>query len=204
LTRGIVPRHVGVIPDGNRRWAVQKDLPKEAGYAAGVEAGLLFYENYKNVGIEEVSVYGFTKDNTKRAPEQMQAFKKAVVDFAFEVYRRGAALLVVGDYASNLFPDELIQFCSRKGTGLKVNLLVNYGWDWDVEGLKAGQLRSHDVSRIDLVVRWGGGRRLSGFLPIQSVYADFYVIDAYWPDFQPAQFEEALKWFKQQDRTFGG
>jgi len=204
LVRSVLPRHVGVIPDGNRRWAVARGLRKEVGYAAGVEAGLLFFDLYKNIGIEEVSVYGFTKDNTKRSSEQMIAFRKAVVDFAFEVYRRGAALLVVGDVESDLFPLELKRFCSRQGDGLKVNLLVNYGWDWDIEGLKTGQLRSNQISRIDLIVRWGGGRRLSGFLPIQSVYADFFVIDAYWPDFKPAQFQEALEWFKRQDRTFGG
>jgi undecaprenyl diphosphate synthase len=53
-------------------------------------------------------------------------------------------------------------------------------------------------------VRWGGGRRLSGFLPLQSVYADFYVVDAYWPDFKPAHFEHALEWFRNQDQTLGG
>lgn len=64
--------------------------------------------------------------------------------------------------------------------------------------------RSHQVSRIDLIVRWGGGRRLSGFLPAQSVYADFFVIDDYWPDFEPVYLDKALKWFAQQDRTLGG
>jgi len=55
-----------------------------------------------------------------------------------------------------------------------------------------------------LIVRWGGGRRLSGFLPVQSVYADFYIRDEYWPDFDPQHFEEALTWFKSQDQTLGG
>ena len=67
-----------------------------------------------------------------------------------------------------------------------------------------GQLRSQDVSRLDLIVRWGGGRRLSGFLPVQSVYADFFVVDQHWPDFRPEHFEDALNWFKQQDQTLGG
>ena len=87
---------------------------------------------------------------------------------------------------------------------MKTNLLVNYGWEWDLAGLKNGGLRSANVSRLDLIVRWGGGRRLSGFLPMQSVYADFYVRDEYWPDFDPQHFEEALAWFKKQDKTLGG
>lgn len=87
---------------------------------------------------------------------------------------------------------------------MKVNLLVNYGWEWDLDGLENGGLRSDEVSRLDLIVCWGGGRRLSGFLPVQLVYADFYVRDECWPDFDPRHFECALAWFKNQDQTFGG
>ena len=76
------------------------------------------------------------------------------------------------------FPDELRVFRTRQGSGIRVNFLVNYGWEWDLSGLKEeGQIRSQEVSRLDLIVRWGGGRRLSGFLPVQSVYADFYIVD---------------------------
>nr|AYC80265.1 undecaprenyl diphosphate synthase family protein [uncultured bacterium] len=73
-----------------------------------------------------------------------------------------------------------------------------------MEGLAKGALRSSDVSRVDLIVRWGGGRRLSGFLPVQSVYADLYAVDAMWPDYDPAHLEQALRWFDTQDRTLGG
>ena len=66
------------------------------------------------------------------------------------------------------------------------------------------QLRTHDISRVDLVIRWGGMRRLSGFLPVQSVYADFFVVDRLWPDFQPEDFFQALEWYQKQDVTLGG
>ena len=65
-------------------------------------------------------------------------------------------------------------------------------------------IHSKNVSRIDLIIRWGGRRRLSGFLPIQSVYSDFYVVDDYWPDHKPEHLEEALKWYNEQDITLGG
>lgn len=57
---------------------------------------------------------------------------------------------------------------------------------------------------MQLIVRWGGGRRLSGFLPVQSVYADIYVVDELWPDFDPSHLDSALAWFQKQDRTLGG
>ena len=198
------PRHIGFIPDGNRRWASGRGLAKQEGYQHGIAPGLDLFEQCRRVCVEEVSVYCFTKDNTKRSPAQTDAFRKASVAFALELAERGAAILVVGDETSAQFPSELIHFRERRGEGIRVNLLVNYGWDWDLAGLKSDGLRSHEVSRLDLIVRWGGGRRLSGFLPVQSVYADFYIRDEYWPDYTPDHFERALAWYREQDQTLGG
>jgi undecaprenyl diphosphate synthase len=199
-----LPRHIGFIPDGNRRWAQARGLPKESGYEFGIAPGLALFDICKALEIEEVSVYGFTQDNTRRPSAQTEGFRAACVTFAQRISGKGAALLVVGDERSPVFPDELESFRRRSCGGIKVNFLVNYGWEWDLEGLKNGGLRSREVSRLDMIMRWGGGRRLSGFLPVQSVYADFYVIDELWPDFEPAQFERALEWFSRQDRTLGG
>ncbi len=204
MAKRSLPKHVGFIPDGNRRWAVNRGLSKEQGYGFGVEPGLVLFEMCRSLGIPEVSVYCFTQDNTKRPSLQIQAFRSACVIFAEEIARQGAALLVVGDETSSQFPPELRPFRTRQGGGMRVNLLVNYGWEWDLDGLRQGSIRSHEVSRLDLIVRWGGGRRLSGFLPVQSVYADFYVVEEYWPDFRPEHFEQALGWFKDQDQTLGG
>ena len=94
-----------------------------------------------------------------------------------------------------------------------MNFLINYGWSWDLNNIKDvgkdnknvnNYLRSYDVSRIDLIIRWGGRRRLSGFLPVQSVYADFFIVNDYWPDFKPEHFSNALEWYKEQDVTLGG
>jgi undecaprenyl diphosphate synthase len=199
-----VPRHVGFIPDGNRRWAVQNGLAKEKGYEQGIAPGVALIEACKTLHIEEVSVFGFTQDNTRRPTTQANHFRAACVVFAREISRRGAALLVLGDEQSAQFPVELAAFRTRQGEGMKVNFLVNYGWEWDLNGLKEGGLRSAEVSRLDLIVRWGGGRRLSGFLPVQSVYADIFVIEALWPDFHPQHLDAALSWLGQQDPTLGG
>lgn len=204
MVKRLIPQHVGFIPDGNRRWAEHQGLSRDQGYRFGIEPGLQLYEICKERQIPEVSIFGFTQDNTKRPTAQIQAFRTACVKFALEIAQRGASLLVVGNDQTGHFPNELRDFRSRQGRGIKVNFLVNYHWEWDLAGLKTGEIRSHEVSRLDLIMRWGGGRRLSGFLPVQSVYADFYVVDDYWPAFKPTHFEDALEWFKHQDQTLGG
>ena len=213
-----VPKHVGLIPDGNRRWARERGLHPGEGYVAGVVKGLEMLDQCLDLGIEEVSVYGFTMDNTKRPKDQRIAFSAACVKFVECAMERDISLRVVGDHTAPTFPVDLTDFAlNRKGNGkLKVNLLVNYGWNWDIQTAVSAQaagatsrnfvelLASADVSRIDLLVRWGGMRRLSGFLPIQCVYSDFYVVDAYWPDYSQQQFLEALDWYAKQDVTLGG
>lgn len=199
-----LPAHIGFIPDGNRRWAIQNGHSKEKGYRFGIKPGLEMFELCKELGITEISVFGFTQDNTKRPTSQIQSFRSACVEFALEIADKGAALLVVGNENSSQFPEELRSFRTRKGSGIKVNFLANYHWEWDLAGLRNGTVRSSDVSRLDLVVRWGGGRRLSGFLPVQSVYADIFIVEEYWPDFHPTHLDQALDWFRLQDRTLGG
>jgi undecaprenyl diphosphate synthase len=204
MVRRILPNHIGIIPDGNRRWAAAQGMPKQDGYHHGIKPALELFELCKARGIPEVSVYCFTQDNTKRPSPQIEAFRAACVAFTEEIARRGAAILVVGNDRTALFPEELRPYRTRQGEGIRVNLLANYHWEWDLNGLANGGLRSGEVPRLDLIVRWGGGRRLSGFLPVQSVYADFFVVDAHWPAFKPQQFEEALAWFRDQDQTLGG
>lgn len=213
-----LPSHVGFIPDGNRRWAEQRGLPRRDGYAAGIEPGLQLLDECRRLDIGEVSIYGFTQENTRRPKDQTEAYCAACVEFARQAVERGAALRVLGDAASPVFPPELAPYAERRlGPGpTRVNFLVNYGWAWDLESAlrSAGHgargkavmqlLASADASRIELIVRWGGRRRLSGFLPVQSVYADFYVVDSLWPDFRMEHFHDALRWYGEQDVTLGG
>ncbi|MBA3531261.1 MAG: di-trans,poly-cis-decaprenylcistransferase [Ardenticatenales bacterium] len=214
-----LPRHVGFIPDGNRRWARARGLPPGDGYAAGLEPGFRLMQCCRELGIEEVSIYGFTKENVHRPAAQVDAFRKACAKFGRYAIEAGVALLVVGDTRSALFPDELRPFTEQRTEGdIRVNFLVNYGWQWDLHtALKHAQqmenlpfsstndvLASRQVSRIELVVRWGGRARLSGFLPLQSAYADFYSLETLWPEMRPEEFLTALDWYQTQDVTMGG
>ena len=210
-----IPKHIGIIPDGNRRWAVDKGLNKEDGYNSGLNPGLEALRLAKEVGVDEITYYGFTTDNCKRPKVQVESFVKACVDAVDLIAKENVSLLVVGNDKSKFFPDELKKYRTRTNIGnggIKVNFLVNYGWEWDVSNIVdcnnrkdiMESLESRDISRIDLIIRWGGRRRLSGFLPIQTVYSDFYVIDDMWPDFKTAHFYDALNWYDKQDITLGG
>jgi len=214
-----IPRHIGFIPDGNRRWALGQGRSRQEGYAAGITPGLRLLERCHELGIQEVSIYGFTIENTSRARVQVNAFRGACVEFAQAAIAGGAALLAIGDSRSTLFPRELAPFLATRSLGhLKVNLLVHYSFAWDVRQLSnappqsAGvahhgpmdRLGSHGASRIDLVVRWGGRRRLSGFLPFQTAYADLHVVDTLWPDMHMGELDGALAWYAQQEATLGG
>lgn len=227
---GRIPKHIGVIPDGNRRWAQAHHMEKKDGYRYGIKPGFELYELCREIGVEELTLYGFTVDNTKRPAEQKEAFQQACVEAVEQLAERNAELLVVGNTQSDCFPKELLPYTERKSFGvggIKVNFLVNYGWDWDLMGIAACErqqdkkqkknnmalcgrgllqesIRSKNISRMDLLLRWGGRNRLSGFLPVQSVYADTFIFEELWPDFSKDQFYEALKWYQKQDVTLGG
>lgn len=211
-----IPEHIGIIPDGNRRWAESRGLSKEKGYDLGLNPGLETFKLCKDRGVKEITYYGFTTDNAKRPTPQKVAFTKACIEAVELIAKEDAEILVLGNTNSKVFPKELLKYKERQTTGkggIKVNFLVNYGWSWDINNVKSvgkenkninNYLMSYDVSRIDLIIRWGGRRRLSGFLPVQSVYADFFIVDDYWPDFKTEHFANALDWYNNQDVTLGG
>ncbi|OFH98059.1 ditrans,polycis-undecaprenyl-diphosphate synthase [Clostridium acetireducens DSM 10703] len=213
-----IPNHIGLIPDGNRRWAVSKGYSKEKGYQYGLMPGLIMFKLCEKEGVKELTYYGFTTDNTKRPAFQRKSFTEACVKAVEMLSKENASLLVVGNTKSPMFPKSLLPYTKTRTDfgkgGIKVNFLVNYGWEWDLGNLSENSstnrktitsfLKSSDISRVDLIIRWGGRRRLSGFLPVQSIYSDFYVIDRYWPDFKPEDFYNALQWYDTQDITLGG
>lgn len=214
------PKHIGIIPDGNRRWAEMRGMPKEEGYKYGIEPGKKLFEEILGSGIQEVSTYMFTRENTFRPRKQIAAFRSACIKFIDWIKEKDVSILVVGDASSPFFPEELKCYTvpeKDRGGKLRLNFLVNYSWKWDLDMVLANpgnkrlrkqdilrNMGSKDVSRIDLIIRWGERRRLSGFLPIQSAYADIFVVDELWPDFNLEQFHRALKWYEGQDVTLGG
>ena len=157
-----IPKHIAIIPDGNRRWATQHQMEKKDGYQHGLTPGLEVLRKAKEYGVAEITYYGFTVDNCKRPKVQQNAFKKACVDAVRLIQKEGnVSLLVVGDSSSAHFPEELLKYTQRKEIGIadiKVNFLVNYGWEWDLSAIrKEGmeqendvmtQIHSKDISRL--------------------------------------------------------
>lgn len=201
-----VPKHLGIIPDGNRRWAKENGLRKQDGYNYGLLPGVKVLRLAKKYGVEELTYYGFTVDNCKRPKEQVKAFSEACIKAVEQIKGEDIEIRVIGNTKSACFPEKLLPYTETENkikdiTGkMKVNFLINYGWEWDIKNNWA----SKEISRIDMIIRWGGMCRLSGFLPLQSVYSDFYVVKELWPDFKEIQFEQALQWYQKQDRTLGG
>lgn len=170
-----IPNHIGIIPDGNRRWAEDQGMTKDRGYDSGIDPGLMAFKLCEENGIKEVTYYGFTTDNTKRPPEQRKAFTKACIDAVNLLATQNAELLVVGNSESEMFPKELLPFTTRtkmgKG-GIRVNFLVNYGWEWDVQDISNSsrsrkkineEIKTRDISRVDLIIRWGGQTEIKRF-----------------------------------------
>jgi undecaprenyl diphosphate synthase len=217
-----LPKHIGIIPDGNRRWAVARGMEKEKGYDYGIEPGFLLLQETLKLGIPEMTIYVFTKENTHRPKKQIAAFQNAFIKFieTIDNKNKDVSILLVGDTTSPFFPVELMKYTNpeqNRKDKIRLNFLVNYSWKWDLNmipknnlgrGLKKMDIINHigskDVSRVDLVIRWGERNRLSGFLPIQAAYADIFVVNELWPDFDIEQFYRALEWFEKQDVTLGG
>lgn len=201
-----IPKHIGIIPDGNRRWAASERMNKQDGYHHGLQPGLSVLKQAIKYGVKEITYYGFTVDNCKRPPEQVESFQKACVDAVELIAHEDVNVYVIGNTESKFFPKELLAYTKRKQGNegkINVNILVNYGWKWDIaHGIDNS--KSKDIPRIDMIIRWGGMRRLSGFLPVQSVYADFFVVDSLWPDYKDEDFDQAIQWYQKQDVTLGG
>lgn len=210
-----IPNHVGIIPDGNRRWAVSNNLEKQEGYNFGISPGVDLFEYLANYGVKEMTFYGFTKDNVRRPKKQTVEYVNACVKAVEEIAKLDSEILVIGNTKSKVFPKALLKFAEKRVVcgkgGVKANFLINYDWNQDLTSSLQNNskniidgLMSKDVSRIELIIRWGGHRRLSGFLPVQSVYSDFYIIDDLWPNYKHEHLVNALNWYKTLDVTLGG
>ena len=109
-----IPNHIGIIPDGNRRWAVARGMSKDKGYLPGLKPAEEVFRLCKEVGVKELTFYGFTTDNTKRSAQQRIAFTESCIEAVRKLSKLDGSILVVGNTESPMFPKELLPFTSRK------------------------------------------------------------------------------------------
>lgn len=230
---GAAPVHVGIIMDGNGRWAVQRNLPRTAGHKEGLNAAKRVVKLASDMGIGFVTLYTFSTENWKRAEEEVGFLMNLIMTHLraeFEFYKQnGIRILHLGD-ARALPPavareiqnalEETAHF-----TGLTVVLAINYGSrdeitravnkviahnarDSEKTALTQDEFASFldvpSLPDVDLIIRTGGEKRISNFLLWQAAYSEFVFSDTLWPDYSCEEFSLAVAEYKKRNRRFGG
>lgn len=222
------PRCIGIIIDGNRRWARARGLPIFEGHRAGYEKVKEFLRWARDVGATHVIAYAFSSENWKRAPEEvsylMKLLKHACIAEVEEFKKENARIRVIGDRA-RLSADvrnaiESAEETTKSCTGPTLVLAISYGGRDEVlhavnsliADTHAAPVTAENFSQRlwtagipdpDLIIRTSGEKRLSNFLPWQSVYSELFFIDTLWPDFTKEEFLQILEDYQNRERRFG-
>jgi undecaprenyl diphosphate synthase len=223
-----IPRHVGLILDGNGRWANQRGLPRTAGHLAGEEALFGTVEGALELGIEWVTAFTFSTENWSRSDEEVQFLMWFNEDLLLrrrdDLHAQGVRMLFAGDMADPRIPDRNRQHMkeaeekTRDNRALNLVFAFNYGSRREiVEAAKtlaeSGEpideesfqraLYVPDMPDVDLVIRSSGEHRLSNFLLWQAAYAEFYFPGILWPDFDRHALVDAVVEYQARERRFG-
>ncbi|MCC8016232.1 MAG: di-trans,poly-cis-decaprenylcistransferase [Clostridiales bacterium] len=223
----VLPNHIGIIMDGNGRWAKKRGLPRTAGHKAGSEVFKKIAKECGRLGIKEATFYAFSTENWKRPKEEVNAlmglFKDYLIDAENDLTASGnIRVRFIGE--RNGISQELLHLMDEaeietgKRNGTLVNIAVNYGGRQEivsaVNKLIANgktKITENDISDsvytmpdCDLIIRPSGEERLSNFLLWQAAYSEFWYSDVLWPDFKEKDLHSALAEFEKRNRRFGG
>lgn len=226
-----LPGHVGIIMDGNGRWAKNKGLPRTAGHKAGVDAAREIVRFSGDIGLEHLTLYAFSTENWRRPPKEinflMRLMKRLLRDEVEDLIKNNVKLRVIGNF-KNMGKDMVDEInraidLTKNGTGLNLNLALSYGGRDEIimavnkiiEQVKKGEhpeineesfkhyLFTEGLPDPDLIIRTSGEMRVSNFLIYQGAYAEYYVTDIFWPNFSPEEFVKALNKYAHRTRRFG-
>lgn len=221
-----LPVHVGLIMDGNGRWAEKRLLPRPAGHSAGMKRMIALAEKAKKLGIKYLTVYALSTENLSRPQEELDRLFGLIRNYfaknVNKLIKQGAAVKVIGDLS--LLPKDVAEvieagvakspdnapftfiialaYGGRGEIVRAVNSCVESGKKVDIDGLST-RLYTAGVPDPDFIIRTGGELRLSNFLLWQAAYAELYFTDVLFPDFTDAKFEKALKEYESRKRRFG-
>lgn len=230
----ILPEHIGIIMDGNGRWAKKRGLPRTAGHTAGAQTFRKIARYCSDIGIKYLTVYAFSTENWKRPKEEVDAIMKLFKDYLIEAINdfKDDSIVVkfIGD--RSVFSDDMLSLIeqnerdSKDRDGMVLNIAMNYGGRDEIvsavknicKDIKDGKLSVDDINcdlisdniytkgqpDPDLIIRPSGEYRTSNFLLWQSAYAEYCIMDVLWPDFKPKHLDKALFEYAKRNRRFGG
>ena len=230
----IIPNHVGIIMDGNGRWAKKRGLPRTIGHTYGAQTFRKITRYISQRGVNILTLYAFSTENWKRPLEEVNAimkiFRQYLVDALTDFRDDDIKVVFIGDRSA--FDPKLRELIdetediAKDRKGMLLNIAMNYGGrdeiinavkllcrDVKENNLSIDSITENDIaSRLytaglpdpDLIIRTGGEHRLSNFMLYQSAYAEFYSTDTLWPDFKADDFDKAILEFNHRSRRFGG
>lgn len=227
LDQDRLPKHIAIIMDGNGRWATKRNKPRVFGHNEGMKRVVDVVENSLNIGIKYLSLYAFSTENWKRPQKEidflMQILIKYIDDQLNKLVTQGVKINILGDIS--VLSEKVIQKIeyaldsTKDNDKLILNIAINYGSRQEIlravnTAIKDGEILTDDEFSnllytrnqpdVDLLIRPGGEKRLSNFLLYQMSYAELYFSDIYWPDFKLESLIDAIYWYQNRNRRFGG
>lgn len=222
----VLPKHIGIIMDGNGRWAKKRALPRSAGHKAGANVFRTISKECERLGIEYVTFYAFSTENWKRPKEEVDALMSLFMDYLLEAksdmaQAGNSKIKFIGEREG--ISQELLDLMDEAEeetaahTGTTVYLAINYGGRQEIVSavnklIAQGKssITEEDISNAvytapecDLIIRPSGEQRLSNFLLWQAAYSEFWYSDVLWPDFKIDDLHSALREFEKRNRRFG-
>ena len=226
----IIPQHIAIIMDGNRRWARANNLPDIEGHRAGSDALEVIVEAAVKLGIKTVTVYALSTENLKERAKRELAGLFNLIRSGYQtklkrMMKNGVRIAIVGesDGLPGAIKRIILQLRSTfiENESIKLNIALNYGGKREVveafkdmikDGIDLNKVDEKTVDKYlytngepdpDLVIRTGGRIRLSNFLLWQTAYSELYFTKVLWPDFDEKELKKAVKWYSEQKRNFG-
>ncbi len=229
-----IPKHIGIIMDGNGRWAKKRGLPRSAGHRAGAKVLEQITRDAGHLGVRYLTVYAFSTENWKRPKDEVDALMKLLSEY-LDDYKRligdeDIRVRIIGSY-DNLSDDIIakiknIQEQTKNNSAITLNIALNYGGRDELvcamkkiaSSVKSGELSPDDIREDtisgniytnympdpDFIIRPSGEYRLSNFLLRQSAYSEFWYSDILWPDFTRDDLIKAIVDFQKRNRRYGG
>lgn len=229
-----IPKHIGIIMDGNGRWAKNRFLPRIAGHKEGMNRVVDIVEECCKIGVRTLTLYAFSTENWKRPEEEVNGLMNILVVYINSQLKRilenNIIFRVIGDYSK--LPSSIVKLLdnsidkSKDNNGMVLNIALNYGGRAEIissiknlyKDIEKGKLSIDELneesfkkylytkenSDVDLMIRTGNEKRISNFLIYQLAYSEFYFTNVLWPEFYADDLHDAIYDFQNRNRRFGG